>query len=170
LLTQLCKLKGARVIGTTSTLEKATLAKEAGADEIILYKEQDIKSVVMELTNGEGVDVVFDGVGKTTFDVSLSVIKKLGSMVSFGNASGKVTDIDIMKLVPRCVKLTRPSLFQLITCGNDFEPLAKELLSLVVEGKLKVNVSKVYEMENVQQAHLDLEGQKTTGKILLHCE
>jgi NADPH2:quinone reductase len=115
-------LAGATVIGTTSTEEKKKLALEAGADHIILYKSEDIKSRVMQLTDNQGVDVVFDGVGKTTFDTSLSCLKKLGSMVSFGNASGKVDDIDIMKLVPNCIRLTRPSLFQLIKSKQDFEP------------------------------------------------
>jgi NADPH2:quinone reductase len=99
MLVQLCHNIGAIVIGTVSTAEKKALALKAGANHIIMYKDEDIASRVLEITSGQGVDVVFDGVGKTTFDSSLKCLKTLGSMISFGNASGKVDDIDIMKLV-----------------------------------------------------------------------
>lgn len=122
LLVQLCKLAGARVIGTTSTEEKKNVALKAGADYVILYKSENIRDKVMEITQSKGVDAVFDGVGKTTFEQSLSCLSQLGSMVSFGNASGKVDDVDIMKLVPNCIRLTRPSLFQLVKTREDFEP------------------------------------------------
>jgi NADPH:quinone reductase len=98
------------------------LALKAGADHVILYTKHDVKPAVLELTSGKGVDAVFDGIGKTTFDISIGCLGKLGSMVSFGNASGKVDDIDIMKLVPNCIRLTRPSLFQLVKTKNDFQP------------------------------------------------
>lgn len=169
LLVQLCKMKGAIVIGTTSTPEKKVLAINSGCDHVILYKSEDILERVMEITYNVGVDVVFDGVGKTTFDVSLKSLKTLGSMVSFGNASGKVDPIDIMKLVPKCIRLSRPSLFNLIRTGEQFLPMANELLNLVEQGSLKLSVSRVYTLEEVGLAHNDLETQKTSGKIVLNC-
>ncbi|KAJ3359692.1 hypothetical protein HDU91_004839 [Kappamyces sp. JEL0680] len=169
LLVQLCKLAGATVIGTTSTDEKKAMATNAGADHVILYKSEDIKSRVMEITQGKGVQAVFDGIGKTTFATSLSCLAMLGSMVSFGNASGKVADIDIMSLVPNCIRLTRPSLFQLIKTRDDFLPLATELLELLHDNKLRFHVSKVYALADSPAAHTDLETQKTMGKIVLQC-
>jgi NADPH2:quinone reductase len=169
LLVQLCKIKGAIVIGTTSTPEKKELAIKSGCDHVILYKSEDILEHVMRITNNVGVDVVFDGIGKTTFDVSVKSLKTLGSMVSFGNASGKVDPIDIMKLVPKCIRLSRPSLFNLVKTREQFLPMATELLNLVGQGSLKLSVSKVYGLEEVGTAHNDLETQKTTGKIVLKC-
>lgn len=101
MLTQVCKYYGATVIGTCSTQEKAIVAKKAGVDHVVVYKEEGILEKVMEITGGRGVDCVFDGVGNDTFDVSRVCLKRLGFLLSFGNASGKVEDIDIMKLVPK---------------------------------------------------------------------
>ncbi|KAI8894331.1 hypothetical protein BC833DRAFT_605281 [Globomyces pollinis-pini] len=166
-LVQLCKHFGATVIGTTSTPEKKALALKAGADHVILYKEEDIVERVKALTNNQGVNAVFDGVGKTTFDVSLACLSKLGSMVSFGNASGKVDPIDIMKLVPKCIRLTRPSLFQLVQTRADFLSMANELMSLMAENKLTIHISNIIDIENAYKAHDVLESGTTTGKILL---
>ncbi|KAJ2999635.1 hypothetical protein HDV02_002404 [Globomyces sp. JEL0801] len=175
-LVQLCKHFGATVIGTTSTPEKKALALKAGADHVILYKEEDIVERVKALTNNQGVNAVFDGVGKTTFDVSLACLSKLGSMVSFGNASGKVDPIDIMKLVPNCIRLTRPSLFQLVQTRADFLSsilfpiliiVANELMSLMAENKLTIHISNIIDIENSYKAHDVLESGTTTGKILL---
>ena len=105
------------------------LEHKLGADHVILYKEESIKDRVMEITKNKGVAAVFDGVGKTTFDTSLSCLATLGSMVSFGNASGKVDDIDIMKLVPNAIRLSRPSLFQLVKTNEDFT-FCKYLINL----------------------------------------
>ncbi|KAJ3315594.1 NADPH:quinone reductase [Boothiomyces sp. JEL0838] len=168
-LVQLCKLYGATVIGTVSTKAKKELALKAGAHHVIIYTETEIAPKVLELTNGQGVDAVFDGVGKTTFDTSLACLKTLGSLVSFGNASGKVDPIDIMKLVPKCVRLSRPSLFNLIKTQEDFTKYATELFDLISKGKLDISVSKVYDIEEIGQAHTDLETQKTTGKIVIKC-
>ncbi|KAI8615395.1 hypothetical protein BC830DRAFT_1122855 [Chytriomyces sp. MP71] len=167
LLVQVCKAYGAVVIGTTSSEEKAATAREAGADHVILYTKQNVKDEVMKITGGKGVQVVYDGIGKSTFDISLACLTRLGTMASFGNASGKVDDVDIMKLVPNAVKLMRPSLFQFIHNKEDFEFLVKPLMSLLSEGKLKVNIHKVYALEDIKSAHDDLEGGKTQGKLLL---
>lgn len=121
LLTQFCKSFGARVIGTTSTPVKAELAKSAGCDEVILYTEQDVYESVSKLTNGKGVQVVYDGVGKSTFDVSLKCLARGGTMVSFGNASGKVDPVDLMKLSVGNVKLMRPTLFEYIKTREEFD-------------------------------------------------
>ncbi|KAJ3272280.1 NADPH:quinone reductase [Terramyces sp. JEL0728] len=169
ILVQLCRLYGATVIGTTSTPAKEELALKAGAHHVINYTKFDIAEEVMKITNGQGVDAVFDGVGKTTFDTSLACLKTLGSMVSFGNASGKVDPVDIMKLVPKCVRLSRPSLFNLIKTEQDFKNYASELFELISQGKLDITVSKVYDLQDAGQAHTDLEAKNTTGKIILKC-
>jgi NADPH2:quinone reductase len=121
LLVQLAKFYGATVIGTTSTPAKAEVAKAAGVDHIILYTQEDVATRVMELTQNVGVDAVYDGVGKSTFDVSLKCLKRLGFMLSFGNASGKVDDVPIMKLVPKAIRLMRPSLYEFLKNKQDFD-------------------------------------------------
>lgn len=121
LLVQLCKLAGATVIGTASTADKASVATQAGADHVILYTSDPVAETVLKLTNNAGVDCVFDGVGKSTFDESLKCLKRLGSMVSFGNASGAVDPVPLTKLVPRCIRLMRPSLFEFLKTREDFE-------------------------------------------------
>jgi NADPH2:quinone reductase len=136
----------------------------------------------MELTNNKGVNAVFDGVGKSTFDISLACLTTLGTMISFGNASGKVDDIDIMKLVPNCIKLTRPSLFQLVKTKQDFEPCkcandifeltfvdASELVNLLCQKKIHFHIHKIYPLSECGQAHIDLETQKSSGKLVLDC-
>ncbi|KAJ3327315.1 NADPH:quinone reductase [Blyttiomyces sp. JEL0837] len=167
LLVQLCKHLGAFVIGTTSNAEKAVTAKAAGADEVILYTEKDIVTEVMRITNGKGVHVVYDGVGKSTFDASLACLCRLGSMVSFGNASGKVVDIDIMKLVPRCVKVMRPQLFEFIKTKEEFDALVDPFMNLLKTGEANLLIHKIYDLSEIRQAQEDLTGRKTEGKLLL---
>ncbi|TPX68044.1 hypothetical protein SpCBS45565_g03311 [Spizellomyces sp. 'palustris'] len=167
MLVQVCKHLGARVIGTTSSEEKAATVRRAGADDVILYTKQDVVQEVHKLTNGQGVAAVFDGVGRSTFDESLACLKRLGFMLSFGNASGKVDSIDIMKLVPRAIRLMRPSLFEFLTTKEDFDALAKQLMNLVAAGKVKINPPIIYPLEDAAKAHDDLEGRKTQGKLLL---
>ncbi|KAJ3409081.1 hypothetical protein HDU80_003062 [Chytriomyces hyalinus] len=167
LLVQVCKQYGAIVIGTTSSPEKAETAKKAGADHVLLYTQQDVPAEVMKITGGKGVQVVYDGIGKSTFDISLACLARLGTMASFGNASGKVADIDIMKLVPNAVKLMRPSLFQFIKDRSDFEFLVQPLMDLFNQGKLKIHIHKVYALDDIKSAHDDLEGGKTQGKLIL---
>ncbi|KAJ3300499.1 NADPH:quinone reductase [Borealophlyctis nickersoniae] len=158
LLAQLAKHYGAYVIGTTSSAEKAETAKKAGADHVILYTSQDVVEEVKRITNGQGVHVVYDGVGKSTFDASLACLRKLGSMVSFGNASGKVDPVEIMKLVPRAVKLMRPSLFEVMKTREEFEALVTPLLKLHQEKKLSIPIHKIYPLGKAGEAHSDLEG------------
>jgi NADPH2:quinone reductase len=167
LLVQLCKHLGATVIGTASTPEKAQLAKDAGADHVILYSHENVVEKVMLITNQRGVDAVFDGVGKSTFDDSLKCLANFGSMVSFGNASGKVDPVDIMKLVPKSIKLSRPSLFAMLNDPKDFADYSKTVIQLTLDSVLKFNIFKTYDLKDAQQAHADLESRKTNGKLLL---
>ncbi|KAJ3101981.1 hypothetical protein HK100_004445 [Physocladia obscura] len=167
LLVQVCKAYGAIVIGTTSSEAKAITAKNAGADHVLLYTKDDVKAEVFKITEGHGVHVVYDGIGKSTFDLSLSCLRRLGTLASFGNASGKVDDIDIMKLVPNAVRLMRPSLFAFIKNRAEFEFLADPLMKLYEEKKVAVHIHKVYDLQEIKRAHDDLEGGKTQGKLLL---
>ncbi|KAI9206153.1 uncharacterized protein BJ171DRAFT_580228 [Polychytrium aggregatum] len=166
LIVALAKHYGATVIGTVSTPEKAEVARKAGADHIIFYKEQDIVAEVKRITNGEGVHAVFDGVGKTTFDASLASLRNLGFFLSFGNASGKIDDVDIFKLGPKSIRLMRPSLFSLIP-AKDFKKYAPELLELYRQKAFDIYVSKIYPLKDAAQAHTDLAGGVTVGKLLL---
>ncbi|KAG0316950.1 NADPH:quinone reductase [Linnemannia gamsii] len=169
LLCQMCKLLGANVIGTTSSEAKAQLAKANGADYIVDYSNgyDELVSKVNELTGNKGVNVVLDGVGASTFDVSLKVVRRLGTVISFGNASGAVPPVNIMRLAEKNIRLMRTTLFQYITTREEFDALSSELLGLVAEGKLQFAIHKVYPIQDVKQAHDDLEGRKTTGKLLL---
>ena len=121
LLCQICKAMGARVIGTTSTPEKAAVAKQAGADDVILYTQEDVVAKVKALTNGTGVNVVYDGVGKATFDLSLASLRPRGWMISFGNASGKPEPFDILRLAKGSFTLMRPTLFDFVATKADFQ-------------------------------------------------
>ncbi|KAI9357030.1 hypothetical protein DFJ73DRAFT_913326 [Zopfochytrium polystomum] len=167
LLTQVCKNLGAFVIGTTSTAEKAATAKACGADVIINYSTSDVVEEVKRVTGGKGVHVVYDGVGRTTFETSLACLRRLGTMASFGNASGKVADVDIMKLVPRAVKLMRPSLFEFIKDKEDFDFLVQPLMKMMNEKKLNLHIHKIYDIKDSANAHVDLEGRSTQGKLIL---
>ncbi|KAJ1558032.1 hypothetical protein HK405_014558, partial [Cladochytrium tenue] len=157
LLVQLCKHFGAFVIGTTSSAEKAAVAKAAGADEVVIYTEKDIVEEVKRITGGKGVHAVFDGVGRSTFDASLACLRRLGTLASFGNASGKVADVDIMKLVPRAVKLMRPSLFEFLKSREDFETFVYPVVDLVKKKVLKIEIFKVYDLKDAATAQTDLQ-------------
>ncbi|KAI9343196.1 hypothetical protein BDR26DRAFT_1006439 [Obelidium mucronatum] len=167
LLVQLAKHYGATVIGTTSTAEKAKTVLARGADHVLLYKDQDVKAEVLKITNGKGVQVVYDGIGKATFDVSLSVLARLGTLASFGNASGKPDDVDLFKLVPNAVRLMRPSLGQFLQNKEEFDFLANPLLELYNAGKLTIEIHKIYDLKDIKSAHDDIESGKTQGKLLL---
>ncbi|HEV3039464.1 MAG TPA: quinone oxidoreductase [Candidatus Angelobacter sp.] len=168
LLVQLAKNIGARVIGTAGSVEKAKLAREAGADEVILYNEQDFEVETKRLTDGKGVHVVYDGVGKTTFEKGLNVLVPRGYMVLFGGASGPVPPFDPMRLTQKgSLFLTRPSLGHYIATRHELEWRATDILNMIAEGKLKIRVGHTYKLEDAQQAHRDLEGRKSTGKLLL---
>jgi NADPH:quinone reductase len=168
LLVQMAKNIGARAIGTVGTEEKAKLAREAGADDVILYTQQDFEVETKRLTDGKGVHVVYDGVGKSTFEKGLNVLRPRGYMVLFGGASGAVSPFDPIALSQKgSLFLTRPSLVNYIATREELEQRSSDVLGSVAAGKLKLRIGHVYKLEEVQQAHRDLEGRKTTGKILL---
>jgi NADPH2:quinone reductase len=169
LLVQMAKNIGARVIGTAGSEEKARLARDAGADEVIVYANQDFEAETKRLTDGKGVHVVYDGVGQTTFDKGLNVLRPRGHMVLFGASSGPVPPVDPIKqlMAKGSLTLTRPSLIHYVSTREDLQQRAGDIFSMVGAGKLKLRISQTYKLEEVQQAHRDLEGRKTTGKILL---
>jgi NADPH2:quinone reductase len=168
LLVQMAKNIGAHVIGTAGTEEKAKLAREAGADEVILYATQDFEAETKRLTGGKGVHVVYDGVGKSTFEKGLNVLRPRGYMVLFGGASGPVPAFDPIVLSQKgSLFLTRPSLIHYVALREELEQRSGDVFATIAAGRLKLRISKTYKLEEVQQAHRDLEGRKTTGKILL---
>ncbi|MFJ6677031.1 quinone oxidoreductase family protein [Actinosynnema sp. NPDC091369] len=168
LLVQLAKARGARVIGTVSTEAKEALAREAGADEVIRYDRVDFAPVVRELTDGVGVAAVYDGVGRTTFDGSLASLKPRGVLALFGASSGAVPPFDPLRLNQAgSVFLTRPSLGAHVATREELEWRAGELFEAVVAGALTVRVGGRYPLAEARRAHEDLEGRRTTGKLLL---
>jgi NADPH:quinone reductase len=168
LLCQMAKMRGARVIGTAGTEEKAALAKEAGADEVILYRDQDFVEETRRLTDGEGVDVVYDSVGKDTFDGGLDSLKRRGYMVLFGGSSGQVPPLDPQVLNRKGgLFLTRPALAQYTGDREELLWRAESLFSWIGQGNLDVRIGASYALEDAAQAHQDLEGRKTTGKLIL---
>jgi NADPH:quinone reductase len=165
---QLAKIAGAHVIGTTSTKAKAELARQHGADDVILYTEQDFVAEVKRITGGKGLDVVYDSVGRDTFHKSLDCLRPRGMMVSFGQSSGPVGPIDPLILSQKgSLFLTRPSLAQYVSDRKELEWRASDLFGWLKDGKLKVEIHKTYRLADAAQAHRDLEGRKTTGKLLL---
>jgi NADPH:quinone reductase len=168
LLVQMAKNLGARVIGTAGSEEKAQLARDAGAEEVIIYTKQDFETETRRLTNGKGVDVVYDGVGKTTFDRDLNVLRPRGYLVLFGGASGPVPPFDLLELTKHgSLFLTRPSLTHYVARREELEQRSNDVLQMIVRGDVKLRIHKTYPLSEVQQAHRDLEGRKTTGKLLL---
>jgi NADPH:quinone reductase len=168
LLVQMARSIGARAIGTVGTEDKAKLAREAGAEEVIVYTQQDFEVETNRLTENKGVHVVYDGVGKSTFEKGLNVLRPRGYMVLFGGASGAVPPFDPIALSQKgSLFLTRPSLIHYIATRNELEQRSSDIFNMIIAGKLKLRIGHVYKLEEVQQAHRDLEGRKTTGKILL---
>jgi len=168
LLVQMAKNIGAHVIGTAGTEEKAKLAREAGADEVIVYATQDFEAETKRLTGGKGVHVVYYGVGKSTFEKGLNVLRPRGYMVLFGCASGPVPPFDPIVLSQKgSLFVTRPSLIHYVAVREELEQRSGDVFAMIAAGKLKLRISQTYKLEEVQQAHRDLEGRKTTGKILL---
>ena len=168
LLVQMAKRLGARVIGTAGSESKAELARGAGADEVIIYTEQDFETETERLTDGEGVHAVYDGVGKDTFAKGLKVLRPRGYLVLFGGASGAVPPFDLLELTKNgSLFVTRPSLQHYVASREELEQRANDVLQMIVRGDLKLRIHKKYPLEDVRQAHLDLEGRKTTGKLLL---
>lgn len=168
LLVQIAKRLGARVIGTTSTEEKAALARQAGADEIILYTQQDFEAETKRLTGGRGVDVVYDSVGRTTFDHSLNCLRPRGYMVLFGQSSGAVPPMDPQVLNAKgSLFLTRPTLVHYIATREELESRASDLFTWIAAGELSVRIGREFSLAQAGAAHEALAGRQTTGKVLL---
>ncbi|NKQ53758.1 quinone oxidoreductase [Amycolatopsis sp. K13G38] len=168
LLVQLAKARGARVIGTVSTEEKEQLAREAGADEVIRYDQVDFAEATRELTDGEGVAAVYDGVGKTTFDGSLASLAVRGFLVLFGASSGPVPPVDPQRLnAAGSVYLTRPTSAHYVRTREEIDWRFGELFAAVQDGSLKVRIGGRYPLADARKAHEDLQGRRTTGKLLL---
>jgi NADPH:quinone reductase len=168
LLVQMAHNIGARVIATVSTDEKAQLARGAGADDVILYTQSDFEAETKRLTNGKGVDVVYDSVGKTTFEKGLNILRPRGMMVLFGGSSGAVPPFDLIALSQKgSLYVTRPSLTNYIATREELLSRAEDVFGMIAAGKLKLRIEHKYPLAEAQQAHRDLEGRKTTGKILL---
>lgn len=168
LLTQIAVRLGARVITTVSTPAKAELSREAGASDVILYAEQDFEAEVKRLTGGKGVDVVYDSVGKTTFDKSLNCLRPRGLLALFGASSGPVPPFDLIQLGGKgSLFVTRPSLWHYIATRAELEWRAGDVLGWAAKGELKLRTEHVFPLANAAQAQVDMENRKTTGKILL---
>ncbi len=168
LVVQMAHALGARVIATVSTEAKAELAREAGADEVILYEDADFEAETKRLTEGRGVDVVYDSVGKTTFAKSLNCLRPRGMMVLFGGASGAVPPFDLIELSTKgSLFVTRPTLKDYIATRADLEKRAGDVFKWVAEGKLVVRAEHTYALERAAQAQIELASRATTGKLLL---
>jgi len=168
LLTQIAARIGARVITTVSAKAKAELSREAGASDVILYAEKDFETEVKRLTGGKGVDVVYDSVGKTTFDGSLNCLHPRGLMVLFGASSGTVPPFDPSLLNSKgSLFLTRPTLWHYIATRSELEWRAGEVLSWAAKGELKLRTEHTYPLADAAQAQIDMEERKTAGKVLL---
>ncbi len=168
LMTQIARRLGARIIGTTSTEEKAALARDAGADEIVLYTREDFQEAARRITGGEGVSVVYDSVGKTTFLKSLDSLRVRGYLVLFGGSSGPAPTIDPMILNPKgSLFLTRPTLGNYVSTREELLRRAGDVFAWAAKGELKVRAVHDYPLSDAAKAHADIEARRTTGKILL---
>lgn len=168
LLTQIAKLRGARVIGTTSSEEKAKRAREAGADYVIRYAVSDVAAEVRKITGDRGVDVVYDAVGKATWDASIDSLHPRGMMVSYGNASGPVPPIEPLLLSRKgSLFLTRPTLVNYIATRDEFEARTNDIAKWIKDGSLKVHIDRTMPLAEAAEAHRALEGRETSGKVLL---
>jgi NADPH2:quinone reductase len=168
LLVQMAHNIGARVIATVSTDEKAKLAREAGADEIILYTQADFEAETKRLTGGKGVDVVYDSVGKITFEKGLNVLRPRGMMVLFGGSSGAVPPFDLIQLSTKgSLFVTRPMLASYTITREELVARSGAVFGMIAAGKLKLRIEHMYPLGEAQRAHQELEGRKTTGKLLL---
>ena len=167
LISQMVKMRGGHVIATAGSKDKALVARQAGADEVILYAEQDLVAEVKRLTNGLGVNVVYDGVGKSTFLASIDCLRPRGMMVTFGNASGPVPPVDpLMLSVKGSLFLTRPGLAH-HSSPEEIKWRSGDVLGWILNRKLTLLIEREYPLAQAMQAHDDLEGRKTMGKLLL---
>lgn len=168
LVVQMAKMAGARVIGTTGSEDKAAIAREAGADDVILYRDQDFAAETRRLTDGAGVEVVYDSVGQATFVKSLDCLKPRGMMVSFGNASGPVPAVEPLQLSQRgSLFLTRPTLGNYIASREELEWRSDDVFRWIANKKLTLLIEHIYKLADAAEAHRDLESRKTTGKLVL---
>jgi NADPH2:quinone reductase len=168
LLTQMAKNAGAKVIATVSTAQKAKLARDAGADEVILYSETDFYQQVMNVTHSAGVDVVYDGVGQATFEQSLKCLRPRGLLALYGAASGPVPAFDLGRLAQMgSLYITRPNNLDYVRTREELTSSVHTLFGMYQEGRLKVQVNPPYALADVARAHMDLEGRRTTGKLIL---
>ena len=165
---QWAKSLGCKVIGTVGSDEKINLAKKNGCDEVINYSKEDFAKKVMELTNGKGLPVVYDGVGKSTFEKSLECLKTRGMMVSFGNASGALSPIDVTKMLqPKGLFFVRPSMGQYLSTNEELNEASKMLFEKISSGKVKIDIFKKYKLDDSMQAHIDLENRKIIGPAVI---
>ncbi len=165
---QWAKSLGCKVIGTVGSDEKINLAKKYGCDEIINYTKEDFAKKVMEITNGKGVPVVYDGVGKSTLQKSLECLKTRGMMISFGNASGALDPINVPKMLqPKGLFFVRPSMGQYLSTNEEKNEAAEALFEKIISGTIKIEIFKKYKLENIKQAHIDLESRKILGPAIL---
>ncbi len=165
---QWLKALGVTVIGTVGSEDKARAAQSHGCDHTIIYTKEDFSKRVRELTGGEGVPVVYDSVGKSTFQGSLDCLRPFGLLVSFGNASGPVPPLELGILAQKgSLYVTRPTLFTYTATRADLEATAKDLFDVVLSGKVKIEINHTYPLKDAAQVHRDLEGRKTTGSIVL---
>jgi NADPH2:quinone reductase len=168
LIVQAARIRGARVIGTAGTPAKAALAREAGASEVILYAEQDFEVEVKRLTNGRGVDVVYDSVGKDTFAKSLNCLRPRGGLAIFGFSSGPVTPLDPATLGAKgSLYLTRPGLNQYIATRDELLMRTRDVFTWLGDGRLKLKIEREYPLAEAAQSHIELQARRTTGKVLL---
>ena len=165
---QWAKSLGCKVIGTVGSDDKISLAKKNGCDEVINYSKEDFAKKVMELTDGKGLPVVYDGVGKSTFETSVKCLKTRGMMVSFGNASGALDPIDVPKsLQPKGLFFVRPSMGQYLHTSEELNEASKVLFEKISSGKVKIEIFKKYKLDDIRQAHIDLEARKITGPAVI---
>jgi len=165
---QWAKSIGVKIIGTVGNDEKVELAKKNGCDEVINYSKEDFAKKVMKLTDGKGLPVVYDGVGKSTFEKSLECLKTRGTMVSFGNASGSLEPIDVTKMLqPKGLFFVRPSMGQYLSTKEELNEASKMLFEKISSGKVEIEIFKKYKLDDVQQAHIDLESRKIVGPAVI---
>ena len=165
---QWAKSLDCKIIGTVGSKEKIAIAKKNGCDEVINYKEEDFAKKVMEITNGKGVPVVYDGVGKSTFIKSLECLQTRGMMVSFGNASGALDPINVPKMLqPKGLFFVRPSMGQYLSTIEELKEAAKALFEKISSGKVNIEIFKKYKLDDIKQAHIDLENRKIIGPAII---
>lgn len=168
LLTQIAKLRGAEVFTTVGSNEKAELSEAAGADHVILYRDVDFADAITEIAGHRPIDVVYDGVGKTTFDKGISVLRPRGMMVTFGNASGPVDPVSPLDLMTNgSIYLTRPTLFDYVAGPDELRSRAADLFAWIESGDLDVRIGATYPLSEAAAAHTALETRQTIGKVLL---